>query len=98
MLEFDKERFARLLREAPAKKELFPQPQHSAYIQSLMDRFKEETVLDLASIDWSAFEIADVTIPFFQENADDTSKGWIKGLVGKTRKAPVFQSRRRVFF
>jgi len=87
-----------LLREAPESKPFFPAPRHNPYIQSLMDRFKEETVLDLASIDWSAFEMADVTIPFFQENADDTSRGWIKGLVGKTRKTPVFQSKRRVFF
>lgn len=38
------------------------------------------------------------TIPFFQDNADDTSRSWIKGLVGMTRTAPIFQSRRRVFF
>ena len=87
-----------LLREAPESKPFFPAPRHNPYIQSLIDRLKEEESLDLAAIDWSAFEMADVTIPFFQDNADDTSRSWIKGLVGMTRTAPIFQSRRRVFF
>ena len=94
MLELDKDRFAQLLREVPEKDVLFPNPQYSHYIQSLIDRLKEEESLDLAAIDWSAFEMADVTIPFFQDNADDTSRR----LVGRTRTAPIFQSRRRVFF
>ena len=98
MLELDKDRFAQLLREVPEKDVLFPEPQYSPYIQSLIDRLKEEESLDLAAIDWSAFEMADVTIPFFQDTADDTSRSWIKGLVGMTRTAPIFQSRRRVFF
>ena len=98
MLELDKDRFAQLLRETPEKDALFPEPQYSPYIQSLIDRLKEEESLDLAAIDWSAFEMADVTIPFFQNNADETSIGWIKGLVGKARKAPAFQSRHRIFF
>ena len=87
-----------LLREVPEKDVLFPEPQYSPYIQSLIDRLKEEESLDLAAIDWSAFEMADVTIPFFQDNADGTSRSWIMGLVGRTRTAPIFQSRRRVFF
>ena len=87
-----------LLREAPESKPFFPAPRHNPYIQSLIDRLKEEESLDLAAIDWSVFEMADVTIPFFQDNADDTSRSWIKGLVGMTRTAPIFQSRRRVFF
>ena len=95
MLELDKDRFAQLLREVPEKDVLFPEPQYSPYIQSLL---KEEESLDLAAIDWSAFEMTDVTIPFFQDNADGTSRSWIKGLVGMTRTAPIFQSRRRVFF
>lgn len=98
MLELDKDRFAQLLREAPEKDALFPEPQYSPYIQSLIDRLKEEESLDLAAIDWSAFEMADVTIPFFQDNADDTLRSWIMGLIGRTRTAPIFQSRRRVFF
>lgn len=60
MLELDKDRFAQLLREAPEKDVLFPEPQYSPYIQSLIDRLKEEESLDLAAIDWSAFEMADV--------------------------------------
>lgn len=98
MLEFDKGRFAQFLREAPEKDTLFPKPQYSPYIQSLLDQLKEEEILDLASIDWAAFEMADVTIPFFQNNVDETSIGWIKGIVGKARKAPAFQSRHRIFF
>lgn len=60
MLELDKDRFAQLLREVPEKDVLFPNPQYSPYIQSLIDRLKEEESLDLAAIDWSAFEMADV--------------------------------------
>ena len=52
--------FAQLLREVPEKDVLFPNPQYSPYIQSLIDRLKEEESLDLAAIDWSAFEMADV--------------------------------------
>lgn len=50
MLELDKDRFAQLLREAPEKDALFPEPQYSPYIQSLIDRLKEEESLDLAAI------------------------------------------------
>lgn len=98
MLELDKDRFAQLLAEVPGKgcavSRAAVQPLHSIAV----DRLKEEESLDLAAIDWSAFEMADVTIPFFQDNADGTSRSWIKGLVGMTRTAPIFQSRRRVFF
>lgn len=68
------------------------------YIQSLMDKLKEEGSLDLAAIDWNSFEIADVTIPYFQERAGSDANGWIKGVIYRMRKAPSFQSRRRVFF
>lgn len=50
------------MREAPEKDALFPEPQYSPYIQSLIDRLKEEESLDLAAIDWSAFEMADVKL------------------------------------
>ena len=49
MLELDKDRFAQLLREAPEKDALFPEPQYSPYIQSLIDRLKEEESLDPVS-------------------------------------------------
>lgn len=98
MLELDKDRFAQLLREVPEKDVLFPAPQYSPYIQSLIDRLKEEESLDLAAIDWSAFEMADVTIPYFQEHADDDANGWVRGIIHRAGKAPAFQSRRRVFF
>ena len=76
----------------------FPVPRHNPYIQSLMDRLKEEGTIDLAAIDWNAFEIADVTIPYFQEHADDDANGWVRGIIHRAGKAPAFQSRRRVFF
>lgn len=50
-----------LLREAPESKPFFPAPRRNPYIQSLMGKLKEDGTLDLAAIDWNAFEIADVT-------------------------------------
>lgn len=98
MREFNRERFMQLLREAPESKPFFPAPRRNPYIQSLMVKLKEEGTLDLAAIDWNAFEIADVTIPYFQEHADSDANGWVKGIIHRARNAPAFQSRRRVFF
>ena len=98
MREFNRERFMQLLREAPECKPFFPAPRHNPYIQSLMDRLKEEGTIDLAAIDWNAFEIADVTIPYFQEHTDSDANGWVEGIIHRAGKAPAFQSRRRVFF
>ena len=98
MREFNRERFMQLLREAPECKPFFPAPRHNPYIQSLMDKLKEEGTLDLAAIDWNAFEIADVTIPYFQEHADSDANGWVKGIIHRAGNAPAFQSRRHVFF
>ncbi len=98
MREFNRERFMQLLREAPESKPFFPAPRRNPYIQSLMVKLKEEGMLDLAAIDWNAFEIADVTIPYFQEHADSDANGWVKGIIHRAGNAPAFQSRRRVFF
>ena len=98
MREFNRERFMQLLREAPESKPFFPAPRRNPYIQSLMVKLKEEGPLDLAAIDWNAFEIADVTIPYFQEHADSDANGWVKGIIHRAGNAPAFQSRRRVFF
>lgn len=98
MREFNRERFMQLLREAPESKPFFPAPRRNPYIQSLMVKLKEEGTLDLAAIDWNAFEIADVTIPYFQEHADSDANGWVKGIIHRAGNAPAFQSRRRVFF
>ena len=62
MREFNRERFMQLLHEVPESKPFFHEPRHNPYIQSLMDKLKEEGSLDLAAIDWNSFEIADVTI------------------------------------
>lgn len=87
-----------LLREAPESKPFFPAPRRNPYIQSLMGKLKEDGTLDLAAIDWNAFEIADVTIPYFQEHTDSDANGWVKGIIHRAGNAPAFQSRRRVFF
>lgn len=79
MREFNRERFMQLLHEVPESKPFFHEPRHNPYIQSLMDKLKEEGSLDLAAIDWNSFEIADVTIPYFQERAGSDANGWIKG-------------------
>ena len=98
MREFNRERFMQLLCEAPECKPFFPAPRHNPYIQSLVYKLKEDGTLDLAAIDWNAFEIADVTIPYFQEHADDDANGWVRGIIHRAGKAPAFQTRRRVFF
>lgn len=98
MREFNRERFMQLLHEAPESKPFFPEPRHNPYIQSLMDTLKEEGSLELADIDWNSFEMADVTIPRFQEHADSDANGWVKGIIYRVGKAPAFQSRHRAFF
>ena len=98
MLEFNRECFAQLLREVPEKEPLMFESRHSPYIQSLFDVLKEEGTLHLDKIDWSAFEMADVTPGEFQADAYRTSNGWIETMIKRAKKAPAFRSRRRVFF
>ena len=57
MLEFHRDRFVQLLHEAPAKEPVLSKPKYSPYLQSVMDTAKKEGVLNLAMINWSAFEI-----------------------------------------
>ena len=42
MREFNRERFMQLLHEVPESKPFFHEPRHNPYIQSLMDKLKEE--------------------------------------------------------
>lgn len=79
MREFNRERFMQLLHEVPESKPFFHEPRHNPYIQSLMDKLKEEGSLDLAAIDWNSFEIADVTIPYFRNVPAATQTAGSKG-------------------
>ena len=61
MLEFYRDRFVQLLHDAPAKEPVLSEPKYSPYLQSVMDTAKKEGVLNLAMINWSAFEMEEVT-------------------------------------
>lgn len=98
MIEFSKERFVQLLHEVPEKKQLLSEPQYSPYIQSLIDIFKKEGNLPLDVIDWSAFEMEDVTPKSCQSEIENISKGWIEGFSRKIQRMPTLHLRCRTFF
>lgn len=98
MLEFDKERFAQFLREAPVKEPMLPKPTYSPYIQTLIDAVKDKDVLDLSSIDWQAIDLNNVTPVGYGDVFEHVSNRWIESFAIKTRRTPSFQLKDRVFF
>ena len=61
MLEFHRDRFVQLLHEVPAKETILSEPKYSPYLQTVMDTVKKDGVLNLAMINWLAFEMEEVT-------------------------------------
>lgn len=98
MLEFHKDCFVQMFREAPAKKAMFSAPAYSPYIQTLVDKVKGKEALDIASIDWSAIELTDVTPTSYGDAFERISNGWIRGFAIKVRKTPPFRLKDRIFF
>ena len=95
MLEFHRDRFVQLLHEVPAKETILSEPKYSPYLQTVMDTVKKDSVLNLAMINWSAFEME-------EEGLNDicrrTESGWIAALTGNSKKAQTFRLLHRTFF
>ena len=98
MLEFYKDRFAQLLHEAPAKDPVLSKQKHSPYLQSVMDTVKKDGVLHLAMINWSAFEMEEVTPEGLNDICRRTESGWIAALASNSKKAQTFRLLHRTFF
>ena len=99
MLEFDKDTFARLLMEAPPRKQVVDTPTFSPYIQSVLDTLKApEAELDLTKINWNAFELSDVTPEGYETLYPHVNDGWIKTFISFCKKAPSHQLQKRSFF
>ncbi len=98
MLEFSKEHFAELLLAAPPKEPYVTAPEHSAYVQTLMDQMKESGELDLARIDWDAFNLHHVTPYDYEKLYRRTSEGWANGIIHFCKKTPVVLLQKRTFF
>lgn len=98
MLEFSKERFAELLLAAPSKESYVAAPEHSTYVQTLLDQMKESGELDLAYIDWDAFNVHHVTPRDYEKLYLRTSEGWTKGIIHFCKKTPAVLLQERTFF
>ena len=98
MLEFHRDRFVQLLHKAPAKEPVLSEPKYSPYLQSVIDTAKKEGVLNLAMINWSAFEMDEVTPADLNAICQRTESGWIAALTGNRKKAQTFRLLHRTFF
>ena len=81
MLEFHRDRFAQLLHEVPAKETILPEPKYSPYLQTVMDTVKKDGVLNLAMINWLAFEMEEVTPEGLNDICRRTESGWIAACI-----------------
>lgn len=99
MLEFDKATFAKLLRTALPKKTVVDEPTFSPYIQSVLNTLKDpDAELDLTKIDWTAFELSDVTPKGYEKMYPRVNEGWLKTFIAFCKKAPPHQLQKRSFF
>lgn len=98
MLEFDKNRFAALLRSAPEKETAIAESEYSPYVQELIDIYKKTGQLDLSIIDWDTFELKHVTPPEYQAIHNHITDGWTKGFIHFCRKVPSLRLQQRTFF
>lgn len=98
MLEFNKNHFAELLLAAPKNEPLFEAPQHSPYVQTLLDTFEREGKIDLTKIDLDAFELKHVTPLGYEGIYINVADGWSKGFIRFCRKTPPLQLQQRAFF
>lgn len=86
MLEFHRDRFVQLLHEVPAKETILSEPKYSPYLQTVMDTVKKDGVLNLAMINWLAFEMEEVTPEGLNDICRRTESGWIAALAGNSKK------------
>ena len=93
-----RDRFAQLLHEVPAKETILPEPKYSPYLQTVMDTVKKDGVLNLAMINWLAFEMEEVTPEGLNDICRRTESGWIAALAGNSKKAQTFRLLHRTFF
>lgn len=98
MLEFYRDRFVQLLHDVPAKEPVLSEPKYSPYLQSVMDTAKKEGVLNLAMINWLAFEMEEVTPEGLNDICRRTESSWIAALAGNSKKAQIFRLLHRTFF
>lgn len=98
MLEFYRDRFVQLLHDAPAKELVLSEPKYSPYLQSVMDTVKKDGVLNLAMINWLAFEMDEVTPECLNDICRRTESSWIAALAGNSKKAQTFRLLHRTFF
>lgn len=98
MLEFNKDRFLSLLCAAPKVEPVIEEPEHSEYVQSLIDTFKKEGRLDLTEINFDAFDLCHVTPEDYTRMYSHIKDGWAKGVVHFCRKTPPAHLQQRAFF
>lgn len=98
MLEFSKRDFARFLHSADQKTTLFEKPEHSPYIQKVMDEYADKGFIDLTTLNLDAFELRHVTPTEYERAYNSVSCGWIEGFIGFCRKTPAIRLRQRTFF
>ena len=63
-----------------------------------MDTVKKDGVLNLAMINWLAFEMEEVTPEGLNDICRRTESSWIAALAGNSKKAQTFRLLHRTFF
>lgn len=99
MPEFDKLRFLELLREAPERKELLEEPQHSEYLQTqVFDKLKANGVLDISTLDMGAVSLRDLVETGYPAMYENVFNGWSQGVNSFLKKTPAAHLKQRSFF
>ncbi len=98
-MEFDKQKFFRNLLDAPAEEPFLEPPEHSEYLQKQMfDKLAAGEAVNLAALDWNAFELRHVTPEDYAKQYEETHKDWLEGVNWLLRKSPAVCLNQKVFF
>ena len=98
-MEFDKQRFVQALLDAPKEAPLLEPSEHSDYLQrEVFDKLVAGEQVDLASLNWDAFDLRHVTPKGYTEQYEKPHKGWLQGINGFLHKVPAANSNEKGFF
>lgn len=99
MPKFNFDVFADILRNAPDRRGIFEQEEHSAYLQeNVFDPLIEDDVIDIKEVDFSKFELKNVTTNKRAEGYRRVNEGWTHGFNSRVKQTPAAVTAEHGFF
>ena len=99
MLKFNFDVFASILQNAPDRSKIFEPEEHSEYLQKIVfDPLIENAAIDIKTVDFSKFELRNVTPNNYANEFRHITGCWARGFNCFVKTAPALATRTHGFF